>query len=123
MPIKSTELLISAKPNYVLITAIRTRSDPLRIKFSGLDLGQYCLGALEEGLFDAVARLGARFKEYEVVFLSEPARLHESDFPLLLQVLLVPHEKDDDGRAGQGPSVSQPIGERIEGLSGGDIVD
>ena len=55
--------------------------------------------------------------------MGESARLQESDFSLLLEVLFVTHEKDDDGWAGESPCVGKPIGERIEGLAGGDIVD
>ena len=101
---------------------MRTRSYPLGVEFSRLDLGQDRLGALEESLLDAVARPGARLEEDEVVLLGEPARLHESDFPFLFEVLFVAHEKDDDGRTRQSPRVRQPVGERIEGVAGGDVV-
>jgi hypothetical protein len=51
----------------------RTRSNPFRVQFSGLDFGQDGLGALEEGLLDALAGPGARLQEDEVVLLRESA--------------------------------------------------
>ena len=49
-------------------------------------------------------------------FCSKPAGLKEGDLPLLLQISLVANHQDDNGRAGQGSGVGQPVGQTIERL-------
>ena len=47
------------------------------------------------------------------IFLSEPTGLHESDFSVCVQILLIPDQDNDNVGAGKCPSICQPVGQGI----------
>jgi hypothetical protein len=62
-------------------------------------------------------------KTKHTVFLCEAAGLQERDLTLVLEILLVANEEDDDVGAGELARVRQPVGESVEALAAGDVVD
>lgn len=94
----------------------------VRVQFARFNFRENRFRALEERFFDVVAGLGARLEEYQVVLLSEGARLERRDLARLLQVPLVAHQQYYDVRAGQGARVVQPIRERVERVTRGCVV-
>lgn len=107
---------------YRLVGELNSAADRLGVDLAGLDLCQNRLCTLQEGFFNVLASLCARFEENQVVFLSKVAGLQESHLSRLLQIFLVADQDNYYVWACEGSCVVEPVRKSVERFAGGRVV-
>lgn len=92
-----------------LIAELYAAANIARINLASLNFRQNGLCTLQERFFDIFACFCARLEKYQIIVLRKVARLQESDFTLLLEILLVANENDDDVWTGKGACIVEPV--------------
>lgn len=107
---------------YRLVWELNSAANSLGINLSGLNLCQNRLSTLQEGLFDVLASLGARFEENQVIFLSKVAGLQEGHLSRLFQIFLVADQDNYYVWTCERSCVVEPVCESVEGFAGGRVI-